>query len=400
MKFGIDRLLEEPQLQRKLRGRKTAFLGHSASVTEDGRYSLDALMQCEELQITAVFAPQHGFYGEKQDNMIESEDFVHPRYGFPVFSLYGKVRRPTPEMLAVFEVLLVDLQDAGARVYTYTTTLFYMLEACAASGKEVWVLDRPNPAGRPEEGSLLRPGWESFVGAAPLVMRHGMTFGELARWYTEEKKLAVNLKIIAMEGYDPLAVPGYGWPLFERSWVNPSPNIPAVSTVRSYPGTVLIEGTTLSEGRGTTIPFEVIGAPGIDPLRILKKMEVTRPEWMEGAVILPYHFEPVFDKHSGSFCAGIRILTDNRHYRHDRFRPYRLTALFLKAMREEYPGMELWRDIPFEYETDRLPIDLLSGSPFLREWVDDDHVMPDDLEAYLAEDEKTWREIREPYLIY
>ncbi len=400
MKFGIDRLVEEAHLREALRGREVALLGHSASVTDDGRYTLDALMQCGDLRLTAVFAPQHGFYGEKQDNMIESEDFVYPRYGMPVFSLYGKVRRPTPAMLDTFGVLLVDLQDVGARVYTYTTTLFYMLEACAVTGKEVWVLDRPNPGGRPVEGSLLRPAWESFVGAATLPMRHGMTLGELARWYIEEKKLDLDLKILTMEGYDPLAAPGYGWPLAERSWIPPSPNIPALSTVRSYPGTVLIEGTTLSEGRGTTTPFGVIGAPGLDPETLLKKMRDTRPEWLEGATLLPCHFEPVFDKHSGMLCAGISILTDNRHYHHEQFRPYRLTALFLKTLRETYPDRELWREFPFEYETERPAIDLLSGSPFLREWVEDDQAGPGDLEDYLSKDETAWRSRREPYLLY
>ncbi len=398
--MGIDVLLDDPALRGALAGRRVAFLGHAASVTGDGRYSLDALMQCEGINIVSIFAPQHGFYGEKQDNMIESEDFVHPQYHLPVFSLYGVVRRPTASMLDTFDGVLVDLQDVGARPYTYATTLFYMLEACAEAGKSVWVLDRPNPAGRPVEGSILLPGWESFVGAAPLIMRHGMTPGELALWYTEEKHLDVDLKIIQMKKYDPEAGPGYGWPVFAYSWVPPSPNASSLNMVRCYPGTVLMEGTTLSEGRGTAAPLERVGAPGLDTERILGKMHRLQPAWLEGCTILPVTFEPVFDKHRGALCRGIHIFTDNRHYRHDVFKPYRLAALFLKSLRLTYPDYPLWRDPPFEYETDRLPVDLLNGGPFLREWVDDRRARPGDLEDHLRKDEPLWEEMRRPFLLY
>lgn len=182
MQPGIDELLRDPERRRPLAGKRLALLGHPASLTTDGRHTLDALMDCPDIRLTAAFGPQHGMRGDKQDNMIESTDYLDPRHGIPVFSLYGAVRYPTDAMLDTFDVLLVDLQDIGTRIYTYVTTLAYLLEACAAKGKALWVLDRPNPAGRPVEGSLLEPGWESFVGAAPMIMRHGLTFGELALW--------------------------------------------------------------------------------------------------------------------------------------------------------------------------------------------------------------------------
>ena len=233
-------------------------------MTADGRHSLDALAATPGLRVTAAFGPQHGLRGDKQDNMVESEDFLDPALGIPVFSLYGTVRRPTDAMLEHCDVLLVDLQDLGCRIYTFITTLRYVLEACGRLGKAVWVLDRPNPAGRQVEGLALRPGWESFVGAGPMPMRHGLTMGEMARWFVRECRIEVELVVVPMRGWDPHAAPGFGWPLGERSWVNPSPNAPNVYMARAYAGTVMLEGTTLSEGRGTTRPLELFGAPDLD----------------------------------------------------------------------------------------------------------------------------------------
>ena len=259
MKFGIDRLRAEPALRKPLQGRRIALLAHPASVSADLRHSLDVLCELPDLDVTAAFGPQHGLRGDKQDNMVESEDFIDPAHGIPVFSLYGEVRRPTPRMMESFDVLLVDLQDLGCRVYTFLTTLRYVLEAAAAHGKSVWVLDRPNPAGRPVEGLRLRPGWESFVGAGPLPLRHGLTLGEAARWFVRTLGLDVDCQVVAMEGWDPASAPGYGWPLGERAWVNPSPNASSLGMARCYAGTVMLEGTTLSEGRGTTRPLELFG---------------------------------------------------------------------------------------------------------------------------------------------
>src|SRR5499433_1292122 len=218
MKFGIDRLLEEPALRKPLAGRRVALLAHPASVTHNLEHSLDALATLPDIKVVAAFGPQHGLRGDKQDNMIESPDFVDPVHGVPVFSLYGAVRRPTAAMLDTFDVLLVDLQDVGCRIYTFVTTLRYVLEAAAANGKAVWVRDRPNPIGRPVEGLRLRDGWESFVGAAPLPMRHGLTLGELARWFIARLRLDVECEVVAMEGWAPSAAPGFGWPVGERAW--------------------------------------------------------------------------------------------------------------------------------------------------------------------------------------
>jgi len=400
MNLGIDELLQNPARRRPLEGRRVALLGHPASVTRECRHTLDALMDCPDVRVVAAFGPQHGMRGDKQDNMIESDDYTDPQHNIPVFSLYGKVRRPTDAMMETFDVLLVDLQDIGTRIYTYVTTLTYMLEACAEHGKAVWILDRPNPIGRPVDGTILEEGWESLVGAGPLIMRHGLTLGELAKWFVELKGLDVDLEVVAMTGYDPDAAPGFGWPVHELSWVNPSPNASSLNMARCFPGTVLFEGTTLSEGRGTSTPLEVVGAPDIDFDVVLTRMSSLAPEWLAGCSVRLCYFEPIFHKHIGKLCSGIQIHTDNASYRHEEFRPYRLGALILKAIRLEYPDYELWREFEYEYETERLAIDLLSGGTFLREWVDDSGAGPSDFDERLVKDEREWAEIREPYLLY
>ena len=271
-RFGLDRLLSEPALRRRLAGKRLGLLAHPASTDACLRHALDVLAAPGDLRFTAAFGPQHGLRGDKQDNMVESADFVDPRHGIPVFSLYGTVRRPTPAMLDTFDVLLIDLQDLGCRIYTFITTLRYVLEAAARHGKAVWVLDRPNPAGRPVEGLRLRPGWESFVGAGPLPMRHGLTLGELGHWFIASHGLELEYRVIAMQGWQPHAAPGHGWPQGPqhwRSWINPSPNAATLNMARAYAGTVMLEGSTLSEGRGTTRPLELLGAPDIDAERLL-----------------------------------------------------------------------------------------------------------------------------------
>ncbi len=398
MKFGIDRLLEEKALRKPLAGKRVALLAHPASVTPDLAHSIDALAAAG-IRLSAAFGPQHGLRGDKQDNMVESPDFRDPVHGIPVFSLYGEVRRPTDEMMDHFDVLLVDLQDLGCRIYTFITTLLYVLEAAAKHGKTVWVLDRPNPAGRPIEGLKLRPGWESFVGAGPLPMRHGLTLGELGIWFVGSNHLAVDYRVIPMRGWNPEAAPGFGWPL-ERSWVNPSPNAANLSMARAYAGTVMLEGTTLSEGRGTTRPLELLGAPGLDPRSLLTAMDRIVPGWIRGCRLRPCWFEPTFQKHSGKLCAGFQIHVDDGAYRHGEFQPWRLIAGAFKCIRRlrgEYP---LWRDFHYEYEKTRLAIDLINGSELLREWVDDPAATPADLEKIVAQDEADWAEERAELLLY
>ncbi len=391
MKFGIDRLLLDRAIRKPLDGRRVALLAHPASVTSDLTHTLDALAAHEDFRLTAAFGPQHGLRGDKQDNMVETADDTDPTYGIPIFSLYGKVRRPTPEMMESFDVLLVDLQDLGCRVYTFVTTLRYVLEAAARAGKAVWVLDRPNPIGRPVEGLLLRPEWESFVGAGPMPMRHGRTLGELGEWLVRHLKLDVEYQYVAMEAWHPAKSPGYGWPQGERAWINPSPNAPSVSMARCYPGTVMVEGTTLSEGRGTTRPLELFGAPDLDADKLHANMRALAPDWLAGCRLRPCWFEPTFHKHAGRLCAGLQIHVDDPGYNHSKFRPWRIVALAFKAIRAIAPHYPLWREFQYEYETTRLAIDLISGGPTLREWVDDAAGTPEDLDELARRDENEWQ---------
>ena len=399
MKFGIDRLLTESELRQPLEGKRVSLIAHPASVTAQLDHSLDALI-ARGVNVTSAFGPQHGLKGDKQDNMVETADETDPRYNIPVFSLYGEVRRPTGQMMSTADIFLFDLQDLGCRIYTFVTTLLYVLEEAAKAGKSVWVLDRPNPAGGPVEGTLLLPGQESFVGAAPMVMRHGMTLGEMGQWFVDHFKLDVDYQVIKMEGWAPGRAPGYGWPE-DRVWVNPSPNAANLNMARAYAGTVMLEGTTLSEGRGTTRPLEVLfGAPDIDAHEVLGEMIRMSPVWLRGCRLRECWFEPTFHKHAGTLCNGLMIHAETPFYDHHEFKPWRIQALAFKAIRKLYPDYEVWRDFPYEYEFDRLAIDVINGGPALREWVDDSEAEPGDLEEIASADENAWRETIAPHLIY
>ena len=399
MKFGIDRLLADPTLRKPLAGKRVALVAHPASVTQALVHSLDALMACPDIRLSAAFGPQHGLKGDKQDNMVETPDAVDPRYGIPVFSLYGEVRRPSGQMMSSADVFLFDLQDLGCRIYTFVTTLLYLLEAASGTGKAVWVLDRPNPAGRPVEGTSLLPGWESFVGAGPMPMRHGLTLGEMGHWFVQHFKLDVDYRVIAMEGWQPDG-PGYGWPA-DRVWINPSPNAANFNMARAYAGTVMIEGTTLSEGRGTTRPLEVLfGASDLVAGDVLAEMRRLAPDWLAGCAIRECAFEPTFHKHAHMLCSGLMIHAEHGFYDHHAFRPWRLQALAFKAIRQLHPDYDLWRDFPYEYVFDKLAIDVINGGMELREWVDDAGALPGDLDALAARDEAVWREQIAPLLLY
>lgn len=399
MKFGIDRLLAEPDLRRQLEGKRVALVAHPASLTVDLTHSLDALIAAG-VNVTSAFGPQHGLKGDKQDNMVESADEIDPHYGIPVFSLYGEVRRPTGQMMSSADVFLFDLQDLGCRIYTFVTTLLYLLEEAAKAGKSVWVLDRPNPAGRPVEGTLLVPGQESFVGAAPMPMRHGLTLGEMGLWFIRHFGLDLDYRVIEMHDWLPEAAPGFGWPQ-DRIWINPSPNAANLNMARAYAGTVMLEGTTLSEGRGTTRPLEVLfGAPDVEAKAVLAEMQRLAPGWIEGCALRECWFEPTFHKHAGTLCNALMIHAEGPFYAHDAFRPWRLQALAFKAIRRLYPDYPLWRDFPYEYELERLAIDVINGGPCLREWVDDPAAGPGDLDALASADESAWiAEVRD-FLLY
>lgn len=390
VQFGIDRLLADPSLLSELEGKRVALVAHPASVTQDLTHSLDALF-ASGLNVTSAFGPQHGLKGDKQDNMVETADETDPEFGIPVFSLYGEVRRPTGQMMSSADVFLFDLQDLGCRIYTFVTTLLYLLEEAAKSGKSVWVLDRPNPAGRPVEGTLLIPGNESFVGAAPMPMRHGLTMGEMGHWFIHHFNLDVDYRVVEMQGWKPDGR-GHGWPA-DRIWINPSPNAANVNMARAYAGTVMIEGATVSEGRGTTRPLEVLfGAPDIDAKAVLAEMRNLAPDWMQGCAIRECWFEPTFHKHTGKLCNALMIHAEGPYYDHQQFKPWRLQALAFKAIRRLYPDYRLWRgtDFKYEYTDDVLAIDVINGGPGLREWVDDPSAKPADLDAIASADEAAW----------
>ena len=398
MKFGIDRLLADPELRKPLEGRRVALVAHPASVTEDLVHSLDALIAAG-VNVTSAFGPQHGLKGDKQDNMVETANELDPTYGIPVYSLYGEVRRPSEAMMDSADVFLFDLQDLGCRIYTFVTTLLYLLEAAEKQGKSVWVLDRPNPAGRPVEGLTLLAGQESFVGAGPMPMRHGLTLGEMGHWFVRHFKLDVDYHVVAMEGWQPEG-PGFGWPQ-DRIWINPSPNAANLNMARAYAGTVMIEGATLSEGRGTTRPLEVLfGAPDIDAKAVLAEMLRFAPEWLEGCAVRECWFEPTFHKHAKTLCSGLMIHAEGKFYDHHAFRPWRLQALAFKAIRNLYPDYPIWRDFPYEYEFSRLAIDVINGGPGLREWVDNPDALPADLDAAAGADEAAWKAEIADLLLY
>lgn len=397
MKLGIEVFLSNKKLLNSLKKQRVGLVCHPASVNKDLVHSLDLLSK--KVNISCAFGPQHGVRGDKQDNMIESPDFVDPLLKIPIFSLYGEVRRPTSEMMQQFDVLLFDLQDLGCRIYTFITTLLYVMEECARFQKKVIVLDRPNPAGRPVEGFRMLRGWESFVGAAPIPMRHGLTVGELALYFKEHYSLDLDLQVVKMQSYRPQSKPGYGWDT-TRAWVNPSPNAATLNMARAYGGTVLIEGTTLSEARGTTRALEIIGASDIDFAEVLRRMKKLAPQWHKGVILRECFFEPTFHKHVGKLCHGFQFHTDTPAYAHEKFKPFRLTALMLKVIKDMHPEYPLFRDFAYEYVKDRLAFDVINGGPALREWIENPRSKPQDLDRALAVDEKSWIKERKAYLLY
>ena len=354
---GLEAFLAHPP--RTLAKARLGLLCNQASIDREYRHARDLLARRVGRRLTALFSPQHGIFGEQQDNMVESAHGRDPALGIPVYSLYADVRRPTAAMLSGIDALLVDLQDVGCRVYTFITTLRYCLEAAARLGVKLVILDRPNPIGGALEGNLLATSLLSFVGVHPLPMRHGLTMGELARLFVAEGRIDADLEVVRLGGWRRrMRFAQTGLP-----WVPPSPNMPTPETALVYPGQVLLEGTLLSEGRGTTRPFEICGAPWVDPARLCAALRRRR---LPGAILREAWFQPTFQKWAGRVCGGLQIhVTDPGAYR-----PYRTTLAILAEARRLWPDTELWRPPPYEYETVRLPIDLLTGDPRIREGLD------------------------------
>lgn len=342
---------------RRFSGARLGLLMNQASVDHRFRSSCDVLAAAFPGQLRLLFSPQHGFWGEQQANMVESADTCHGKTGLPVYSLYSSIRRPPADRLREIDVLLIDLQDTGTRVYTFIWTMLECLRAAAETGTEVVILDRPNPLGKGiSEGPLIEPGFESFVGGAAIPMRHGLTMGELARLLNAELALGVQLEVISVRNHDGDRT----WPAAERLWVPPSPNMPRWETAVVYPGQVLLEGTSLSEGRGTTRPFECCGAPWIDPEELV---EALGRESFPGLVLQPLRFRPTFDKWAGNVCGGLALhVTDAAAVR-----SFAFTIRLLLTVQRLYPGQLRLLAPPYEYETSRPPLDILYGSPLLRE---------------------------------
>lgn len=361
VRSGLEVLVErEPG---SLAGRRVGLLAHGASVTRALRYAWHVLAGLDRVRVQALFSPEHGLMGTHQDLVGVSRQCAGPLEGVPLYSLYGEdpsSLRPSEAMLSDLDVLLVDLQDVGSRYYTYVATLSHCMEACGQAGVEVWVLDRPNPlGGELVEGPAVSPGFRSFVGHHPLPVRHGLTIGECARMIREVYGVRCTLRVVAMEGwrrdmwFDQTGLP----------WVLPSPNMPTLDTAIVYPGTCLLEGTNLSEGRGTTRPFEILGAPWVEPARLADRLEA---QGLPGVRFRPLWFLPTFQKHTGSACGGIQIHVLDR----TRFRPFRTGVEILRAVAQLWPSQTAWRTEPYEFEHERLAIDLLAGGPWLRHMIE------------------------------
>lgn len=358
IRTGLENLLSGPPA--RLEGKRLGLLCNPASVDSRLAHAKDRLYDLYGNRLAALFSPQHGLYAEKQDNMIESGHFSDPELGMPVFSLYGKTRRPTREMLDCIDILIIDLQDAGTRVYTFFTTLSFCLEEAAKAGKTVLVLDRPNPVGGIRvEGNILRPAFASFVGRHPVPIRHGLTIGEYAAWINSRFNIGCELSVLPMQGWRR--------DMYYREtglfWIPPSPNLPTPESAIVYPGQVLWEGTNISEGRGTTQPFELFGAPFLE---ISKIQSFFRDNPPGGCILRPASFEPTFNKWQGSLCRGFQIHVT----RPQRFESVKTTLKLLAAVRFHHGDRFEWKSPPYEYEYETLPIDLILGDDQIRKAIE------------------------------
>jgi uncharacterized protein YbbC (DUF1343 family) len=384
VRLGSDVLLDT----RRLRGLQVGVVCNPASIDSRFRHVIDRLAGADGVTLAAIFGPQHGFRSDVQDNMIETPHRDDAARRVPIYSLYSETREPTAEMLKGVDVLVIDLQDIGARIYTYIYTMANCLRAAARHRVPVLVVDRPNPIASAVEGESLVPGYESFVGQFPIPMRHGMTIGELALLFNEHFGIGASLEIVKMEGWRrDMYADATGLP-----WVMPSPNMPTLDTAIVYPGTVLFEGVMLSEGRGTTRPFELVGAPWIDAERFADAMNAHR---LPGVYFRPAVFEPTFQKYAKQPCGGAQLHVTDRHA----FRPVLTGAALIHTFRKMDPQRFAWRQPPYEYEHDKLPIDILAGSDVLRQQIEREVPIPD-IAASWRDDEQAFARLREKYLLY
>jgi uncharacterized protein YbbC (DUF1343 family) len=387
VRTGIEVLLTHKR--NMMRGARVGVVVHPASVLPDLRHTADALFGCGDFHVVALFGPQHGARGEKQDNMIESEFYRDPDNNLPVHSLYGETRRPTEEMMKDIDVLLFDLQDAGTRVYTFIYTMAYCMEACALWGKRMVVLDRPNPVnGRRVEGNLLNPEYRSFVGLFPIPMRHGMTTGELALLFNSEFGIHCDLSIVEIEGWQR----SFWHDQTDLPWIQPSPNLPTLDSATVYPGMVLIEGTNLSEGRGTTRPFELVGAPYIQSRSYAENLNALS---LPGVWFRPTYFQPTYQKWAGEMCGGVQIHVNDR----EAFEPYLTGIAVIATARSLYPESFKWREPPYEYEYEKMPIQILCGCRNIPDMLERSTPVPQIRQSWQA-DVQIFLKQRAPYLLY
>jgi uncharacterized protein YbbC (DUF1343 family) len=385
--IGLD--LMERTWPKKLRNARVGLVAHPASVNGKLEHAVSLCLTSKKFRLTTLFGPQHGILGQTQDNMIEWEGFRDAQTGLPVYSLYGKTRKPRPEMLADVDALVIDLQDVGSRYYTFIWTLELCMQACSEAGKSVIVLDRPNPiGGHRMEGPMLDPEFASFVGLRPLPVRHGMTIGEIGAYLRDAFHPGLDYDVIPMQGwkrtmwYDKTGLP----------WVMPSPNMPTLDTALVYPGMCLFEATNISEGRGTTRPFELFGAPFIHAETIVNVLGEFK---LPGVIFRPLSFQPTFQKHAGQLCGGAQLHVTDR----EKFRPFKTGVAILKAIHNTYPRDFKWKQPPYEYEEINMPIDILAGTKRLRKdielWKD-----LDKMEKWWMEEAKRFEKIRKKHLLY
>ncbi|MBI4682615.1 MAG: DUF1343 domain-containing protein [Nitrospirae bacterium] len=388
MQTGLDIL--EKQWPQKLKGARAGLLVHPASVNRKLEHASDCLLKSGKLELKALFGPQHGIRGETQDNMIEWEGFRDKKTGLPVYSLYGQTRKPGAAMLKDIDVMVIDMQDVGSRYYTFIWTMDLCMQACLEAGKSVVILDRPNPLGGVHtEGPVLDMDYTSFVGQRPLPVRHGMTIGEIAGYLKNEFYPSLDFHIVPMKGWERKM-----W--FDQTglpWVMPSPNMPALETAVVYPGMCLLEATNLSEGRGTTRPFEIFGAPFIDTDVLVSRLNDFK---LAGVIFRPMYFQPTFQKHAGKLCGGTQIHVINR----EKFKPFKTGIAILKTVHELYPGQFKWKKPPYEYETKKMPIDILAGTDSLRKDIEEGVSLEQLEDSWKSQCLEFKKKVYKKYLIY